>query len=1456
MERLRRGLVGWMVLGLLLGSCAEEAAPVNRVGVNVVDKALFEGSWYYTRTVIDVDYEAAGFGTYPGDAAMDFAGSDLASVPRIRWVIDEDYLYAFRDYELIEGGDGEPRTPGTELGHPVAAFRIEKHFDIRRSYNPNTGEEYNVVVENDMDRRWYERRFMRVDWSSNVIPGYYGQIANLYEIFGFYNREPAQIFVQAQSEFPDSWRPQFHFMGCDGADDESESCGDFDRLWASDYDKGDLYHMSFVSQELLSPGLVPDPFGRGMVQWCVSVYSDAPLCSTVSVFVRNAFLKVSDQREYVPENWVDTRFDRFGYFRLERSTLDRRTEAGDALRGYTDFLNYNVNRHNIWMDWVDDDGNPIPYSEREVRQVHWFTTTEMPAHLVKPAFQVVAEWNRVFMETVRTLQGKEPAVYPRVQCQSEDPDGYCFCKTDEDGNSLLPDTDGDGQGDCPGRYDPFVKPEDSGATNPYQCWIEVPDGAEPDWNDPNMASRARDEDFYGWYAAKMVGPECVHVLHVNPCNRATIAENGGTKDGMECAERGDARFKFVSYVDQPGTAFLGVATLRGDPVTGEVLFGDANIGGPALDGYRTYALQWYDLLNGNLSELEVLTGENVRNYLANLDNVQLPHRVRLDFNVGLAAGATELTAPMRQEVDRRMARYFERAQQLREDNPNFRRLFEMRRQRLVGSPTERRLLDNLETLVLAGIERLPAGYSAKDLSEDVLDKISPLRVPIDQMMANYQEFETKVSKANVMLPNELTDWSVLEFVRRHTDWPRARLEFGINRLLYFETQLHELGHCLGLRHDFGASADIGNYFDEYYHINRLIPLPDPRDYDMDGTPGLSPDEQEAYEDAYAEAKKKRELAGIDQWQNSSIMEYTAQWYERTVQRAGRYDEAVIAFGYGDLIQVYDNEAGRDASEIDPTNTPRRWFKFYNGGEPCTVGDDSTCPFSDSGSRAAELLPTNRDAGLTQRCVANPNADGPAGPLPDGICTNFYDDLAALGESSSSPRWVPVEYRFCTDDRVGTLGWCHRFDEGDSYREIVRNVWEQYERQYIFTNFRRYRRTFSIGGYLVNRLVGRQWTILQDIFQNLLYEYASNPEYRTQVGPFGFYDQFMASADIMNFYARVLGSPAIGSYVWNDAWQRYERQSSEPNQPSSQLSIDLGLGRYFSSRYQDGLTGIFRIERIGSFYERWFAMMMLTQRGWKTAYSRDVPFFTNFYDLFPVEMQQIFQGIIQERPEAYMPRVECGGGTFPNCTDPRIVYLDFYRGDCSNSATCRPDPEERYQGLPVIEGGGSVLLQYLGALFSLSEFPVFFDTTFQNQLFICVRGQGDCHLPSDDAVEGVDYAQYTSSRYGQTFLAWQVDPTVSVPNAKSIGFEMVKEASDTAYILQVLRRWRGDFGAPTPPSATERDHLANDLGYDLPAVEGLSSEIDRLDGRLRSLESFFYQLIQLERDLGIAGYIRY
>ena len=109
--------------------------------------------------------------------------------------------------------------------------------------------------------------------------------------------------------------------------------------------------------------------------------------------------------------------------------------------------------------------------------------------------------------------------------------------------------------------------------------------------------------------------------------------------------------------------------------------------------------------------------------------------------------------------------------------------------------------------------------------------------------------KTSFSRANVELPNEYVDNSVQWFVNKHLDWPRARLEFSLNRLLYRQTELHELGHCLGLRHDFGASADSDALRPEYYEIAARYPLPDPTTSTSDGKAGCARTSKLAFESA-------------------------------------------------------------------------------------------------------------------------------------------------------------------------------------------------------------------------------------------------------------------------------------------------------------------------------------------------------------------------------------------------------------------------------------------------------------------------------------------------------------------------------------------------------------------------------------------------------------------------------
>ena len=70
-------------------------------------------------------------------------------------------------------------------GLVVYEFAIEKQFDIRRAYNAQTGEESNVVEENDPDRAWVDRDYVRVDFSKNLVTTAYD--FDTLSLLGLYN---------------------------------------------------------------------------------------------------------------------------------------------------------------------------------------------------------------------------------------------------------------------------------------------------------------------------------------------------------------------------------------------------------------------------------------------------------------------------------------------------------------------------------------------------------------------------------------------------------------------------------------------------------------------------------------------------------------------------------------------------------------------------------------------------------------------------------------------------------------------------------------------------------------------------------------------------------------------------------------------------------------------------------------------------------------------------------------------------------------------------------------------------------------------------------------------------------------------------------------------------------------------------------------------------------------------
>ena len=143
---------------------------------------------------------------------------------------------------------------------------------------------------------------------------------------------------------------------------------------------------------------------------------------------------------------------------------------------------------------------------------------------------------------------------------------------------------------------------------------------------------------------------------------------------------------------------------------------------------------------------------------------------------------------------------------------------------------------------------------------------------------------------------------------------------------------------------------------------------------------------------------------------------------------------------------------------------------------------------------------------------------------------------------------------------------------------------------------------------------------------------------------------------------------------------------EMDMPGSDVSLAPGEGFYHWSRYQDGLYGFFRMERAGVFWDKLVALQALTVRDWGLSFTIDERYFINFYDLFPIEMTELFGAYVEDDDFNRAPRVAMDGA------DPQIYYVNLLRGNCRSATTGEFEPcvgpvEERFPGTPIM---GTVL----------------------------------------------------------------------------------------------------------------------------------------------------------------------
>ena len=1175
-------LVG--MLGLTAGGtvgCAQERPPISRVQADALAKSFFVGmkladdsdnpEFYARGTIVDVGYGAAQDGLFTSTYAQ--------PVSRIRWHIQQDMLIGRITYERINDSDGKGVGKASNSGVIAYAYPITAHFDIRRDYNATTGEETNTIVENTSDRTWDQREYMRVDWSRNMATDAYDFDTLSALGLGGITYEPMAYYVNNPQD-PDA--P--HFDANTGYFDVTNKAFakpgliDLPPEWG-----GGSYPSCFLDNDVFS-GSAPagscDPVELTLRQSFRRIENTDFEAQDWDGYRFQSYGTFTEDRKGYARNYgmSDDKWHRFiaRYNIWDRSHFYKDPEAmtGEVacFTPATTPVGSNPHRDADPKDGTEDECAAVgkgsrcdefaqkctlPFEQRKEKPVVWYYSNGSNPQFFDGTSWATHEWDVAlrgavmtsrYTECVRT--GTAPA-----DCSAKFPMYTGQMNDNEDATLLAREVDDCRHGLSNGGKNCEAIADKAGAERSLSAGViaiakmremVVLCHSPVEANDAADCAPPENRLPAGMTAAQC-GAERDKQAKNGDGDADVLAKCNGTDENPVLNVRmGDLRYHQVNGIVSPQTPSpWGIMVDAVDPLTGEKVQASINVWTHVNDLWSqgvvdtsryikgelstkdvtdgTYVRDWVNANRaaGGNGSLPQMTDEEVKNRLASFAGVDAKKWDQIEAN-GVAPQLAALNNRVKEELST-----FRADSKVQGVN---RQRYEARRKHALNTPMEAELITH-------AMQQYGNAAGLPSTADFVMNSVSPLRGANPSLQRDIHSFkELALAERGACILQEapapfavtgLADVLEEKFGKfnaaddKTTQAARAeKMRNYVAQRAQYAVIVHEMGHSIGLRHNFVSSSDAWGYRPQYWQLRT-------KDGTVTGVkPGTNTADTKTYcsklatdgntcvGPRYFDPVTEEERSNlIWMFMQSSVMDYAGETTQDMIG-LGAYDYAAAKMFYSDVAAVFADDSYKVTA---PKNAPRA-----KGMLDLMDNFGGITGFQMKVGNGKAIDPKNNEGGLTdihysrlqghyeliKNChevnpetfkpaTWNTDRDGAWHPTLDGHFVKVngvytkcdeqpvdyvnYGELRQPNTDTSQPKVAPAEssntrtspavdnagrvrvpYGFATD-RWADLGnlSVYRHDNGADPYELFDFLITQQEVGHIFYNYRRNKTDFSI-----------------------------------------------------------------------------------------------------------------------------------------------------------------------------------------------------------------------------------------------------------------------------------------------------------------------------------------------------------------------------------------------------------